>query len=339
MKSIVYILITGAFILSPLLNMKLKPDHYEGGRSRNLQARQARNESAIAQMLGGMRTSMSDILFLKTERYLHFGVAYKAHLENDLQHIAENENDGEQHEAHEDHDEHETHEQESEHGHDHGHGEGAGTPTLIKSKQEDFRGFIGDLERKIKPYQEAEKDHTLAGGNELLPWYRVMTLVDPQNERAYITASFWLKRENLDAGLQFLEEGMRVNPNSFQLRFSYGNMLLHKGREMLEVKINYAEKPPAGSETEKYYLKAADVFEEGARFAIRQRPQNWSEDSKDPSWDIYMEEDALGAMRMAVLCEGAFRDRNKALDLAKQYSQIITDPILLNIIQRFEARK
>jgi hypothetical protein len=81
MRANVFLIPTTAFfLLSPLLSLRLDPHGYQGGRSRDAEDRMERNASSIGSMLGELRTSMSDILFLKTERYLHGGVAYTPHI-------------------------------------------------------------------------------------------------------------------------------------------------------------------------------------------------------------------------------------------------------------------
>jgi len=42
------------------------------------EAQSSRNTSAVARLFGEFRTSMSDIMCLKTERYLHSGVGYQS---------------------------------------------------------------------------------------------------------------------------------------------------------------------------------------------------------------------------------------------------------------------
>ena len=73
----------GLYAFSPLVSQRLDPS-YAGGRSRDVEARAVRNTSAVGLMLGEFRTSMSDIMFIKTERYLHGGRGYKPHHEKQL---------------------------------------------------------------------------------------------------------------------------------------------------------------------------------------------------------------------------------------------------------------
>jgi hypothetical protein len=62
------------------------------------EALENRNKSSIARLFGEFRASMSDIMFVKTERYLHSGIGYEKHL--DYNKMAESgviENEGDSH--------------------------------------------------------------------------------------------------------------------------------------------------------------------------------------------------------------------------------------------------
>ena len=72
------------FLASPVLSSRLDPNGYAGGRSRDVMARAVRNSSAVATMLGEFRTAMSDIMYIKTERYLDSGVGYMPHLKKEI---------------------------------------------------------------------------------------------------------------------------------------------------------------------------------------------------------------------------------------------------------------
>ncbi len=90
-----------------------------------------------------------------------------------------------------------------------------GMPTVIRAAKDDFRGFLGDLERAVKPYQDASAPHHHTAGTELLPWYRLMALADPHNVRAYVVASMWLSQAGKwDEAEAFLLEGIQANPDN-----------------------------------------------------------------------------------------------------------------------------
>ena len=114
-----------------------------------------RNSSPFALILGEFRASLSDFMFMKTERYLDSGIAYTPHINvqgmasedarqaNDL---SSGNSVSQTHDEHHDHQEH--------------------PATLIRTQTSDFRGFLGDLEREIKPYRDPKlgHKHTTGGG-------------------------------------------------------------------------------------------------------------------------------------------------------------------------------
>ena len=207
-------------LLAGWLSGQVDPGQYEGGRSRDEQARERRNRRALAALMGEFRTSASDLMFIKTERYLHGGVAY--HHGHGDEHGQEHEHAGQ--------------------GHDHGHGDEMdhahefecscqGHETVIPQAEADFRGWIGDLYRKVKPWRDPSEAHVHTDGRELLPWFRLMTVSDPRYVQGYLAGGFWLQQQGTDAALGFIEEGLRNNPGAFPLYVSRGLMRVKQARE------------------------------------------------------------------------------------------------------------
>lgn len=254
-------------------------------RMSDLAAQQRRNTSAVATILGEFRTNLGDMLFIKTERYLHGGVAYMPHIDTeqlassgDVIHttpqgkssaatdVETSGSQGSQVDSH-------TTGGEQQH-----HGEEAAT--LIRTPENDFRGFLGTLERTVKPWRDPRLPHEHIGGVELLPWYRLATLIDPKNVRAYMIGAWWLKtirdEHALREAVKFLEEGIRQNPDSFQLHLMLGYILRDLGEKR----------------------QALDAFEKAVTLLKKQRPPAGE---VGPSWTIYNEEDAIAACSMVVL--------------------------------------
>jgi tetratricopeptide (TPR) repeat protein len=313
------------FLLSPALTLRLRPHDYMGGRSRDEYDRMLRNRSAAAIILGEIRSSMSDIMFIKTERYLHSGIAYKLNLDYDaLSSKGQVRDMGRtpaipnapqgRHEVTTKAHEHE-HEPELPPGEeDIFHCEGA--DTVIRTQARDFRGFIGDLQREVKPWIDPLKPHLHTDGTELLPWYRLMTLSDPHYIRGYMIGAWWLKRQRtktqIEAAVNFLEEGIRNNPGAFQLYLMRGE-IMHTLERNQEAKRSYRE---------------------AAELAAKQRPAGGKTSAR---WTEYNEEDALASMRLAVLSEREFGSKKEALALARRYLAVLEhDAILENLIKRLE---
>jgi len=72
-------------------------------------------------------------------------------------------------------------------------------------------------------------EHThLSGGNEreILPWLELSAELDPQRIDTYTVASFWLRSKLGKAAEaeKFLREGLRNNPNSYEILFELGRL-------------------------------------------------------------------------------------------------------------------
>lgn len=304
------------FLLSPILTLRLTPNLYSGGISRNDEYRQRINRSAIAILLGEVRANLSDMMFIKTERYMHAGVAYKLNIDYDaMSSTGEFKTRGHDHpttasSAHLSHLHHDE-EEESDHIHD------EGAETIIPTSEKDFRGFVGILQRHVKPWLDPSQPHYHLDGTEMLPWFRLMTLSNPHHIRGYMIGAWWLKKEHkkpqLEEAKTFLEEGIRNNPDSFQLYLMLGTIL-------------HSLKDNEG--TKKAYFDAAER-------AIKQRPP-FGKLSRN--WNHYQEDDALASIRLAVFSEKEYGDAKKALDLAKHYLSLIgSDAILEDYIRTLSA--
>jgi hypothetical protein len=199
------------FLVSPLLWTRLEPNEYTGGRSRDTHMQTERNTSAIATMLGEFRTGLSDVLYIKTERYLDSGIAYQPHFEDAAlaadKHATEGDGDDSSH---------------------------AGTPTLISSPDKDYRGIIGALQREVKPWADPSMGHKHSDGRELLPWFKLMTVSDSHYIRGYTVGGYWLSLHDQSEAVQFLRDGLKSNPSSFQLHLVLSQILLKVEQDVLD---------------------------------------------------------------------------------------------------------
>jgi len=311
----------GLFLLVPLWAGRLRPDRYQGGRSRDVRDRAVRNSSAVATMLGEIRTSMSDVLFIKTERYLHSGVSYVPHMEEQMLAVTSETKEMDEHQQ-------EVAEGEVEEEHE-PYGEHV-AKTVIQPKEEDFRGFIGDLHRKVKPWHKPGDPHQHTDGTELLPWYRITTLADPHNVRGYTIGGWWLKYKNVDEAIRFVQEGVRNNPEAFKLHYMLGQVYFHKGRQLVR-----AGKPESDPGVRDCFEKCRVAYHKAADLTLIQRPPAGPEDPERPDWTIYVETDARAALRLAVFTEQYYGQPEDALGMAKAYLEVIPDDEpLQRIIER-----
>jgi hypothetical protein len=310
------------FLGTPMLAARLHPNAYEGGRSRDVRERAERNSSAIATILGELRTSTSDILFIKTERYLHSGVAYMPHMGGSALMTLDSETEGM--------DSHQAEMRAQAAGDDHDHDDHAGTPTVIRGAKDDFRGFVGRLHREVKPWRDPELGHLHTDGSELLPWYRVMTLADPRNVRGYAIAAWWLKGRNVDEGIRFLDEGIANNPEAFQLPYMQARLYFQKALDLQDAGL-------AGDAPEvvQQFRTAVELHRRAAELSLRQRPPGWTPESNDLRWTDYTEEDFRANLRLLVLMENRYGNPQDAVARARQYLDLLgQDPVLARFVAR-----
>lgn len=380
------------FLVSPVLSVSyLRQKGEMRMRSEDEAAKQARNSSALGVVLGEFRTNFSDLIFIKTEKYLHNGISYMPHLDTsemaasgdvvnqtetprarreniatmspeelsarfeqslstpemrETAHLRPGEvlveehghGHGEASEACDDPNCTHDHSKDAAacddpncthgHGHDHDHAacddpncthDHGHVATIIRTPDGDFRGFIGMLEREVKPWQDPRLPHIHTGGTELLPWYRVATLADPHNIRNYMIGAWWLKRFGTETQLkeaeQFLEEGIRNNPRAFELYLMRGYVSrdqdrdedaaadFHKAAEIaLEIRPRYAEWLDEDDLTEEQQAKVPTRAKDGTPY------------------NHYTEDSARAAVTMSVLMVREKEGLEAALRLTEDYA-------------------
>lgn len=94
--------------------------------------------------------------------------------------------------------------------------------------------FLGEprdwIERMGRNFMVTEHKH-LEGGREreILPWLKLSAQLDPQRIETYLVAGYWLA-ERLNKpkdGEDFLREGLRANPQSYEILFELGQIYQH----------------------------------------------------------------------------------------------------------------
>jgi hypothetical protein len=96
---------------------------------------------------------------------------------------------------------------------------------------EDELGFLGQPRDWIEKFGRNffNTEHTElndAKVGEMLPWLRVAAELDPQQVETYTVGAFWLraKLKKVDAAEVFLREGLRANPESFEILYELGRL-------------------------------------------------------------------------------------------------------------------
>lgn len=176
----------------------------------------AHTSQAGASLLGQFRSSSAAWMYLRTDLYLHNGVEMRPLSE--LEQKAGRQAD----EAAED-------------GHEKLHKENV--VTIVPSKERDFRGIFGDIERATAAYKGMQ-GHTHNDPKKALPLFRLMTWVDPQFVTGWSVGASVLTRDTSERGtreaLRFLGEGLRHNPESVELLVSTGQVYATRGKRLKE---------------------------------------------------------------------------------------------------------
>lgn len=299
--------LAGLWMILACWSSGIDPQRYEGGRSKNEAARSQANKSSLALALGEFRTSVSDMLFIKTERYLHGGVAYVPHLTEKLNTVQSGGTD------------------EETFGHENNQ------QTVIPRPDDDYRGWIGSMHREIKPWIDPGLPHKHADGEELIPWFRMMTLSDPHYVRGYTTGAYWLKGKDPAASLEFLNEGIQHNPDAFQIYLCRAFLYLDEARAF-----------PGGNmqaPTEEQFeviRKAWREFETATEHMFAQRPRKWTGSIADvPGWSHYKETDAMSAVQMLITLERNYGSPNRLRNRLTAFLAVMPDH---KGLQRAKAR-
>ena len=209
------------------------------------------SDNVLKVVLGDARRLFANHFFVKADIYFHSGyypsIFYQGKRESG--HMA----------GHEDHD----HEGEHEEG-------------------ENFLGPPRDWVEKIgRHFMVTEHTH-LAGNREreILPWLKISAELDPQRVETYTVAAYWLANQlhKVPEAEQFLREGLRANPNSYEILFALGRIYhdnqhdAERARNVLELALRRwneqesGKKEPDKLALEEIVMRLAQIHEEAGRY-------------------------------------------------------------------------
>ena len=96
-------------------------------------------------------------------------------------------------------------------------------------KEEDFLGkpsdWIDGFGRHFKIVKHTHLEH--GNEREILPWLKLSADLDPKRVETYTVASYWLRNRlgKVAEAEQFLRDGLRANPGSYEILFELGRLL------------------------------------------------------------------------------------------------------------------
>jgi len=100
-----------------------------------------------------------------------------------------------------------------------------------ENEHERQMAFLGQprdwIERFGRHFRITEHTHLAKGEErEILPWLRLSADLDAQRVETYTVAAYWLRTRlgKVKEAREFLHEGLRNNPNSYELLFELGRL-------------------------------------------------------------------------------------------------------------------
>src|SRR5262245_14288817 len=106
-----------------------------------------------------------------------------------------------------------------------------------EEEHEKAMNFLGPprdwIEAFGRHFQITEHTH-LSGGKEreILPWLRLSAELDPERVDTYTVAAYWLRGlGKVTEAEQFLREGLRANPDSYEILYELGRLYYESYKE------------------------------------------------------------------------------------------------------------
>jgi tetratricopeptide (TPR) repeat protein len=136
-------------------------------------------------------------------------------------------------------------------------------------KEMDFLGKPRDwIEAFGRRFMITEHTHLSNGKErEILPWLRLSAELDPQRIDTYTVAAYWLRElGKFQEAEQFLRDGLRANPNSYEILFELGRLYYEnykeapRARNVWELALRrWQEQEPSKKEPDLFVLSEISV--------------------------------------------------------------------------------
>jgi tetratricopeptide (TPR) repeat protein len=126
-----------------------------------------------------------------------------------------------------------------------------GEPGHVHDEHEEEENFLGKPKDPMDAFSRhffvSQHTHLNEKGTnapkEILPWLKLAAQIDPNKVESYTVGAFWLRQLNKnDEAEQFLREGFRNNPQSYEIMLELGRCYVEKrdyvrARNILELAI------------------------------------------------------------------------------------------------------
>ena len=189
-----------------------------------------RDQGFMANMFGESRKLFANHFFTRSDVYFHSGY-YPSIFDRagkKENHLAENAGAEETHHP--------------------AHGE----PGHVHDEHEEEEDFLGKPKDAMDAFSRhffvSQHTHLTDKGTnapkEILPWLKLAAQVDPNKVESYTVGAFWLRQLNKqDEAEQFLREGFRQNPQSYEIMLELGRCYFEKrdydrARNILELAMS-----------------------------------------------------------------------------------------------------
>lgn len=181
------------------------------------QGSRGRSADLLTIAFGDARKLFASHFFVKADVYFHSGY-YPGIFDGKKLHERPHMAGQDAHEEHDEHEDHKEHEEEEDH-----------------ETGEDYLGAPRDwIDKFGRNFFVTRHTHLPEGKQrEMLPWLRLAASMDPHQVENYTVAAFWLrtKLNKADQAEEFLREGWRNNPDSPEILFELGQLLLENRKD------------------------------------------------------------------------------------------------------------
>ena len=231
----IFFCLTGILIIAPYI------DNYNLSF---LSSKGVAGKDILFKTIGRAKIALSNMSYLRADEYFHGGVERRAEWGQEC--ISQSDAHEHKHEDAHGHEHEHEHEQGHKHEHKHDHGHVCGPEC---EHEHHDKGYISKprfnpLPRLAEKIELHEHRH-LSGmqEKETLPWFYYAAKLNPQNVKAYVVGGYCVASclDRPDEGIRFLREGLRYNPDSWEIYAEIGN-IYYREKENYQEAIIYYEK-------------------------------------------------------------------------------------------------